>query len=78
MSVGKPFIASDVDGLREITKGYGVLFPHGDNQTLANEIKHLEEDCIYYNHTAVQCYVRARQFDIENMVDSYSILYNQM
>ena len=30
MSAHKPFIASDVNGLREVTKGYGILFPHED------------------------------------------------
>lgn len=78
MSVGKPFIASDVDGLREITKGYGILFPHGDDKALANEIKHLEEDHIYYNQIAVQCYERAKQFDIKKMVDEYMYIYVKM
>lgn len=75
MSVEKPFIASDVDGLREITIGCGILFPHGDDQALANEIEHLEEDKIYYNQIAVQCYERAKQFDIKNMVEAYYQLY---
>lgn len=75
MSVGKPFVASDVDGLREITKGYGVLFPHGDYQALANDIKHLVEDRPYYNQVAAQCYERAKQFDIINMVDRYADIY---
>lgn len=78
MSVGKPFVASDVNGLREVTKGYGILFPHGADGTLANEIKYLAEDRIYYDHIAAQCYERAQQFDIKNMVDSYSMVYNQM
>ena len=75
MAVGKPFIASDVNGLREVTKGYGILFPHGNNQALANEIKHLAEDRAYYNQIAAQCYERAIQFDIRNMIDAYYQLY---
>ena len=78
MSVGKPFIASDVDGLREMTKGYGVLFPHGDDYTLSNEIKHLAEDRTFYNQIASQCYERAQQFDIKNMVYAYAKVYNQL
>lgn len=78
MSVGKPFIASDVDGLREITKGYGVLFPHGNDEALANEIKKIAEDQSYYNQIASQCYERAKQFDIKNMVDAYANVYNQL
>ena len=75
MSVGKPFIASDVNGLREVTKGYGILFPHGDDEVLANEIKHLAEDRTYYSQIAAQCYERAQQFDIKNMVDAYANIY---
>ena len=71
MAVGKPFIASDVDGLREITSGYGILFPHGDDLALANEIKRLAEEGDYYNQIAERCYERAKQFDIKNMVDAY-------
>jgi len=78
MSVGKPFVASDVDGLREMTKGYGILFPHGDDQALANEIKRLAEDRAYYNQIASQCYERALQFDIKNMVDAYANLYERL
>ena len=78
MSVGKPFIASDVDGLREITNGYGILFPHGDDQALANEIKHLAEDRTYYDQIAAQCYERAQQFDINNMVDAYVKVYKRL
>ena len=37
MAVGKPFIASDVDGLREIVGGSGLLFAHGDDLDLANK-----------------------------------------
>ena len=78
MSVGKPFIASDVNGLREVTKGYGILFPHGDDQVLAKEIKHFAENRSYYDQIATRCYERARQFDIENMVDAYAKMYNQL
>lgn len=78
MSVGKPFIASDVNGLREVTKGYGILFPHGDSEVLANEIKHLAEDRTYYDQIAARCYERARQFDIENMLDAYARLYEHL
>lgn len=78
MSVGKPFIASDVNGLREVTKGYGILFPHGNSGILANQIKHLAEDQVYYNQTAARCYERAKQFDIKNMVDSYLKVYYQI
>ena len=59
-----------------MTNGYGILFPHGDDQALANEIKQLAEDQSYYNQIASQCYERAKQFDIEKMVTAYYQQYN--
>lgn len=78
MSVGKPFIASDVDGLREVVTGYGLLFPHGDDKALASIIQRLSEDKAYYQQIADKCYERAQMYDIQKMVDSYSDLYKSI
>lgn len=75
MSVGKPFIASDVDGLREVVKGAGILFPHGDAEALANCIMRLEQSLGEYKSVVEACLKRARQFDIEKMATNYSHLY---
>lgn len=75
MSVGKPFIASDVAGLREVTKGAGILFPEGDAQALADIIQHLSHDPIYYQQIADQCYARAQQYDIKKTVSQYLHVY---
>lgn len=75
MSVGKPFIASDVDGLREVVKGYGILFPHEDSTALALEIKRLADDNDYYQLIAAKCWERAQMFDIQKMVDAYNDVY---
>ncbi|MDE6332636.1 MAG: glycosyltransferase, partial [Muribaculaceae bacterium] len=77
MSVGKPFLASDVDGLREVVKGYGILFPHEDSAALAAEIMKLEENREMYKSVAEACRHRAADFDIAQMVDAYSRIYNQ-
>ena len=76
MSVGKPFVASDVNGLREVTKDYGLLFPHGDEKALAEIIVKLHDDKDYYKQVADKCYERACQFDIKNMVEGYVRIYN--
>lgn len=78
MSAHKPFIASDVNGLREVTKGYGILFPHEDAKSLAEEINHLANDEAYYNEIAERCYKRAIGFDIYNMVNGYNTVYNEI
>ena len=78
MSAGKPFIASDVNGLREVTKGYGLLFPHEDADALAQELQRLHDDKEYYQQVADACYRRALQFDINKMVSAYNDVYRQL
>lgn len=75
MSAGKPFIASDVNGLREVTKGYGILFQHEDADALAGIIQQLHVDHNYYQQVADKCYERAKQFDISEMVLQYNDVY---
>ena len=51
MSVGKPFVASDVNGLQEITKNAGILFPHEDAKALADIIaENLKDNNIMYQN----------------------------
>lgn len=76
MSAGKPFIASDVNGLREVTEGYGILFPHEDAEALAAVIRRLHDDREYYDQVALRCYERAREYDITQMVERYNRVYN--
>lgn len=78
MSSGRPFVASDVDGLREVTKGYGVLFPHGDAEALANIIRKLHDDKAYYDEVAEKCHQCALMFDINKMVDGYEAVYKEL
>ncbi|WP_092113386.1 glycosyltransferase [Prevotella sp. KH2C16] len=78
MASGKPFIASDVNGLREVTHGYGILFPHQDAQALANIIKQLHDNNAYYNKVADACYRRALQYDINKMVAGYEQVYTSL
>lgn len=75
MSSGNPFVASDVEGLREVTKGYGVLFPHGDDKKLASIILKLSEDEEYNRLIATKSLERAQMFDIQKMVNEYNRLY---
>lgn len=78
MSAGKPFIASDVKGLREVTSNYGILFPHGDAKALADVIIRLHDDSTYYQEVANKCYERAKEFDISKMVESYNRIYESI
>ena len=78
MSVGKPFVASDVDGLHEVVEGYGILAPHQDANALADEITHLATDTTYYQQVADKCWQRAQMFDIQKMVEGYEKVYEEM
>lgn len=75
MASGRPFIASDVDGLREVVGGHGVLFPHQDAKALANEIKSLCENRNKYNEVSLACQEKAKQYDINIMAKKYNNLY---
>ena len=76
MASGKPFLASNVNGLREVVEGAGALFPHEDDKTLAEEIQKLSENTEYRKKVISLCQQKAKQFDIKLMTASYNKLYN--
>ena len=76
MASGRPFIASDVDGLRDVVKGAGVLFTQSDANTLASHIDALCSNNQLYQMTASKCQARAKLFDISIMAQQYHRLYN--
>jgi len=78
MASGRPFIASDVDGLREIVGGAGVLFEHGNDQELANVILRLSANPEEYKAVAKRCQDKARQYDISYMAKNYNELYKKL
>ena len=78
MASGRPFIASDVDGLREIVQGAGVLFPEGDDKELAHQIQRLCEHPDDYRMVALKCQERAKQYDISVMAEKYMELYQSL
>ena len=78
MSAGKPFVASDVNGLREVTKGYGLMFKHEDYRELADLIMSLGENKELYDKTAKNCHQRAMEFDLSRMVREYENVYDRI
>lgn len=78
MASGKPFIASDVPGLREIVKGAGLLFTKGDEKELAKHILELSNNQEYYDKIVKQCSRRAQEYDIKFMVDGYIEVYKNL
>lgn len=78
MASGKPFIASDVPGLKEIVSGAGVLFEQGNAIELAEKINKLLEDKEYYTEIVESCQKRAQEYDIIKMVDKHIQLYESI
>lgn len=75
LSAGKPVIASDVPGIRSIIGNCGILFPKGDEKTLASYIIRLLSDTEYYSAVAKTCFDQSRNYDIKIMVQRYIKLY---
>lgn len=78
MASGKPFIASNVPGLAGVVGGYGVLFPQGNAEVLANEILKLMNNKELYQNVALKCTERAKDFDIGKMVEQHILLYKDL
>lgn len=78
MASGRPFVASDVEGLHDIVGGYGVLFPHLDDNALAQEIRQLCEDEVCAKRVVESCKMRTKMFDISMMVRHYLQVYKSI
>ena len=75
MASGKPFVASNVNGIREITEGAGVLFEENNDQQLAQIILRLMGDKAYHDEVVEKCLTRAREFDISKTAQGYLSVY---
>ena len=76
MAAGKPFVATNVNGLKEVVGGAGELFELYNADQLASILLKLESDKEYYNFIANRCCQRASEFDIKIMADNYMTIYN--
>lgn len=77
MACGHPFIASDVNGLREVVAGAGILVKCADADELSKVILKLNDDISYRNEVTQKCQVRAAQFDIRQVAEKYINVYSQ-
>jgi len=78
MASGLPTVASNVSGLRDVVGGAGVLFSSGDERELADRILQLIDDRNLYVRTSAACLERAKEFDINRMVENYIEIYNSI
>lgn len=78
MASGRPVVASNVDGLREMVEDAGLLFEHYDSRELSQTISDLATEPDFYNYIAESCALRAKDYDIENTTSQYIDLYNSI
>jgi glycosyltransferase involved in cell wall biosynthesis len=75
MASGKPLLASDVEGIRDIVGGAGSLFSCGDVRALAETISQLRNNPYLAKIMAQRCRERAMAFGIEETMKKYRELY---
>lgn len=78
MSVGKPFIASEAPGLKDLVMGSGLLFKCGDSKQLATILRELDVDKKMYNSVAEACNNKASEFDIVSVTKRYISVYHDL
>lgn len=73
---GKPVVASDCGGLKEVVPdNCGARFPVGDSTQLANEIEKLVDDRERYEYCASNALKNAAKYDWKNICDALDKLY---
>ena len=77
MAGGLPVIASDVEGLRQVVEGAGVLFKEGDDHELADIVNKMVIDSNYRESVAMCCQKRACMYDVKETVRKYLKLYDE-
>lgn len=78
MASGKPFVASNVPGIRDIVGGAGLLFSQADDRHLAHLLQRCCEDAAFARQVASRCRQRASDYDINLTVDGYEHIYRNL
>ena len=78
MAAGKPVIATNVDGLKQVVEGAGEIFNVGNASELAELVNYLLDNEEYYNTMSERCKKRAMIYDISLMSINYVNLYKSL
>jgi len=78
MAAGKPFVATNVNGLREVVGGAGLLFENKDVEELINILLRLSKDKSFYEDISNKCLKRSDEFGVEKMTNAYLKLYTTL
>lgn len=77
MAAGLPILASDIPGLREVVGCNEYLFTAGDEQELADKIRHFN-DTEYYVRAKEYAGQRAQRFGIQTFTERYAAIYAEL
>lgn len=78
MASGKPFIATNVQGLKEVVEGAGLLFEKNDEQQLANIIIKLINDKEFYDSIINNCEIQSKIYDLNITITKLIKLYTEL
>lgn len=78
MAVGKPILASNVSGLRDVVDDSDLLFTVGDYEMLASKVIDLISDKELYHMKSISCQKNAEKYSLDKMVGSSIKLYKEM
>jgi glycosyltransferase involved in cell wall biosynthesis len=80
LSIGRPVLASDVDGLRDIVRPgvNGILFPSGDIEELSDALRTLEMDAERLEYFAGNASESVRRFQGPAVVSAWCCLVRQL
>ena len=76
MAAGKPVIASDIPGLRDVVEGAGILFKHEDDKGLAKYISEISDDKNQYADLCDNGINKAASYSLDKMVEKYLTIYH--
>ena len=73
-----PVVASNVEGLKQVVGGAGLLFERGNNKQLATIVNKLLSNQILYDDVKLKCMERSRKYDVITMVNKYLMVYKSL
>ena len=77
MLAGKPVISTDVEGLKELVDGFGIIVKNNDYIDLSNKIIELEKNAMLYNELSKKSICRVKEYDMKQTVSKYISLYKE-
>lgn len=78
MASGTPLVASDVDGIREVVKGAGLMFGMENYKELSDVLARLHDDASLKNTVSDRCVENSERYSVSIMVDNYLKLYQEV